>query len=176
MILHTIRIHTTELPIYTYYRVYTHTYYRATYIHILQGIYTYVLQGYLYTHTTGYIHIRTTELPIYTYYRVYTHTYYRATYIHILQGIYTYVLQSYLYTHTTELLIYVHILYVLQGYTTYLMRTDFEFRGLGFIWTQLERRLPPEVKESVRGMTLCKDKQVQYMSNKSMHCSLYIMY
>ena len=40
------------------------------------------------------------------------------------------------------------------------MKTQFELRGLGFVWSTIERALPPEVKDAVRGLKMCEDKMV----------------
>lgn len=48
-----------------------------------------------------------------------------------------------------------------QGYTAYCVKCAFEIRNTGFVWRFLERNFPPQVKEAVRGMRLCKDSRVR---------------
>ena len=40
------------------------------------------------------------------------------------------------------------------------MTCAFEIRGTGFVWRMLENSLPPNVKDAVKGMRLCKDSMV----------------
>ena len=49
----------------------------------------------------------------------------------------------------------------MQGYTTFYVKCVFELRGTGFVWRLLERSFPPQVKEAVRGVRLCKDLMVR---------------
>ena len=43
------------------------------------------------------------------------------------------------------------------NYTTYHLTNSFEFRTVSYMWKAIERHLPSEVKEAVRGMRMCKD-------------------
>lgn len=45
-----------------------------------------------------------------------------------------------------------------EGFTTYLFRTNIEIHGKGYVWGALNRNLPTEVVEKIRGMTLTADK------------------
>lgn len=45
-----------------------------------------------------------------------------------------------------------------EGFTTYLFRTNMEIHGKGYVWGALNRNLPTEVVEKIRGMTLTADK------------------
>lgn len=44
-----------------------------------------------------------------------------------------------------------------QGYVTYHMYGDKDIRGVAYFWKVLENCFPPEVKEAVKGMRMCKD-------------------
>ena len=45
------------------------------------------------------------------------------------------------------------------GYTTYHLMNSFEFRTVSYMWKAIERHLPVEVKDAVRGMRMCEDKK-----------------
>lgn len=44
------------------------------------------------------------------------------------------------------------------GYTTYILKQNFELRGTGLIWSILKRHLDQSVTNCIRGMRMCKDK------------------
>ena len=45
-----------------------------------------------------------------------------------------------------------------QGFTTVLLRTNSEIRGMTFVWNTIKRFLFEEADDKVRGMRLCADK------------------
>ena len=50
--------------------------------------------------------------------------------------------------------------YCIQDHTTYLLKAPAEIRGPGYMWRALEKT--PEVKDNVRVMRMCTDRQVRY--------------
>ena len=56
-----------------------------------------------------------------------------------------------------------------KGYTTFLIRQNWELRGTGLIWKMLNENYAEEVVSEVRGMRLCKDRQVCTEITLSMH-------
>jgi len=47
----------------------------------------------------------------------------------------------------------------IEGFITYFVETDVEFRNLAFIWTFLKRYFPQEITETIKGMRAFKDKR-----------------
>ena len=50
------------------------------------------------------------------------------------------------------------LLFSAEGYITYLVETDREVRGLGYIWGILRRILAPSVVDSIKGMKMLKNR------------------
>lgn len=44
------------------------------------------------------------------------------------------------------------LLCAIEGFITYTVKTDIEFRGLSYIWTYLKKFFPLEVVDSIRGI------------------------
>lgn len=51
------------------------------------------------------------------------------------------------------------------GFTTFLIRQNWELRGTGLIWKMLNEDFAENVVSEIRGMRLCKDRQVCSKSN-----------
>lgn len=49
---------------------------------------------------------------------------------------------------------------VLQGYTTYIMKQNWEMRSNSLIWSILRRHFSEEFVNGIRGMRMLKDKMV----------------
>ena len=47
-----------------------------------------------------------------------------------------------------------------KGYITFLIRQNWELRGTGLIWKMLNENYAEEIVSKIRGMRLCKDRQV----------------
>ncbi|EDV26044.1 Nucleolar RNA helicase 2 [Trichoplax sp. H2] len=46
-----------------------------------------------------------------------------------------------------------------EGFTTYVMRSQWEFRSVSYMWKVIEVELSSAIKAEVRGMRMCKDKK-----------------
>ena len=51
------------------------------------------------------------------------------------------------------------IICCIQDHTTYLLKAPKEIRGASYMWRALEKT--PEVKDSIKVMRMCKDRQVR---------------
>lgn len=51
------------------------------------------------------------------------------------------------------------LLCAMEGYVTYILETDTEFRAMSYIWSFLRRNFSPEITESIRGMRAFKTRK-----------------
>ena len=60
------------------------------------------------------------------------------------------------------------------GYVTFMIRQNWELRGTGLIWKMLNEDYAEEVVSQIRGMRLCKDRQVCFQKCLKLRWEIFI--